>query len=162
MRRTTSQVGASKRAASRSGLGPVLFRLVMVFMRRGSRETSLTAVSVMSGLDKNGPQRITDLAMFEGVTHPSMTGLVSTLEKAGLVERRGNPADRRVTLVALTPAGARAVRIRRESGADAFERLIEKLSPDEVALLAAAVPAIEHLCQLSDPSWHTGEPSFDL
>src|SRR5579871_6148886 len=36
----------------------------------------------------------------------SVTGLLDRIEKAGLVERRADPQDRRINLVYLTPSGA--------------------------------------------------------
>jgi hypothetical protein len=40
------------------------------------------------------------------------------------------------------------VRARRRAGAQAFTELISKLPPAEVAALAAALPALEHLREL--------------
>ena len=39
-----------------------------------------------------------------------VTGLVDGLEERGLAERRPNPSDRRIKLIATTPAGASALR----------------------------------------------------
>ena len=45
----------------------------------------------------------------------------------------------------MTEAGATYVRNRRRAGIDAFVQLIDKLTNDEVAALAAAIPALERL-----------------
>jgi DNA-binding MarR family transcriptional regulator len=74
-----------------------------------------------------------------------MTVLVRVLEQSGLVERSGDPTDKRVALVSVSEVGASYVRARRRAGADAFVQLIDKLPDDEVASLAAAIPALEHL-----------------
>ncbi|MFB9689454.1 MarR family winged helix-turn-helix transcriptional regulator [Amycolatopsis plumensis] len=95
-----------------------------------------------------GPRRITDLAAVEGVTQPAMTTLVRVMEKSGLVERRGDVSDKRITLVCLTEAGASYVRARRQAGVHAFERLIGELTGDEVEALVAALPALKHLAEL--------------
>ena len=63
---------------------------------------SLTSAATLATLEKTGPRRITDLAVAEGVTQPAMTVLVRVMEESGLVERKGDPSDRRVTLVCLT------------------------------------------------------------
>jgi hypothetical protein len=55
-----------------------------------------------------------------------------------------------VALVAVTEAGSDYIRARRRAGAEGFVQLIDKLSPDEAATLAAAIPALEHLRQLDD------------
>jgi DNA-binding MarR family transcriptional regulator len=122
-----------------------LYGLVSDAVRRIPRVLSLTSASTLATLERTGPRRITDLAAIEGVTQPAMTVLVRVLEQSGLVERRGDPTDKRVALVAVTEAGATYVRARRREGADAFVQLIDKLPDDEVAALAAAIPALEHL-----------------
>ena len=111
---------------------------------------SLTSLSTLSTLDRTGPRRVTDLAVIEGVTQPSMTVLVSVLERSGLVERRGDPADGRVALVALTAAGSDLLETRRRAAAEEFMRLIDKLPADEAAALAAAIPALQHLRRLDN------------
>ncbi len=47
-----------------------------------------------------------DLAESSGCTRATMTGILDTLEKNGLVARQPNPGDRRSLLVALTEKGA--------------------------------------------------------
>jgi DNA-binding MarR family transcriptional regulator len=128
--------------------GEALYALVTAVIRRGPREMSLTSLSTLATLDRTGPRRITDLAVIQGVAQPSMTVLVTTLERSGLVERRSAPADRRVALVALTAAGAELLRAQRRAGAEALMQLIGKLPAGEAAALAAAIPALRHLREL--------------
>jgi DNA-binding MarR family transcriptional regulator len=142
-RRRDRQAGRASAAA-----GEALFGLVIGAVRRIPRELSLTSASTLSTLDRSGPRRITDLAVIEGVTQPAMTVLVRVLEDSGMVERRSDPTDKRVALVAVTETGTSYVRSRRRAGADAFVQLIDKLTDDEVAALIAAIPALEHLREL--------------
>jgi DNA-binding MarR family transcriptional regulator len=132
------------------GAGAALYGLVSGAVRRVPREMSLTSSSTLATLDRTGLRRITDLAVMEGVTQPSMTVLVTVLERSGWVERRRDPTDGRVALVAITEAGSDYIRARRRAGAEAFEQLIDKLPADEAATLAAAIPALEHLRDLDD------------
>jgi DNA-binding MarR family transcriptional regulator len=111
---------------------------------------NLTALSTLSTLDRTGPRRVTDLAVAEDITQPSMTKIVTTLEQSGIIERRGDPTDKRVALVALTTAGANYLKIRRRLGAKAFIELLDELPDDEIATLLAASPAFEHLLTLDD------------
>ncbi len=135
-----------RRQADRtSAAGAALYGLVSDAVRRIPRELSLTSASTLATLERAGPRRITDLAAIEGVTQPAMTVLVRVLEQSGLIERRGDPTDKRVALVAVTEAGATYVQARRRAGADAFVRLIDELPADEIAALVAAIPALEHL-----------------
>lgn len=134
----------------RAGISAALYGLVSGVVRRMPRDLSLTSLSTLATLDRTGPRRITDLAVVEAVAQPSMTVLVRGLERDGLVERRGDPSDGRVALVALTEAGSTFLQARRRAGASSFVHLIDKLAPDEVAELAAAIPALEHLRLLDD------------
>jgi DNA-binding MarR family transcriptional regulator len=142
---THESPGRPVAAATRRAVAIALHGLISAGVRRGLRAMSLTSLSTLATLDRTGPRRITDLAVIEGVTQPSMTVLVRSLERSGLVERRGDPTDKRVSLIAMTTKGNELLRARRKAGAEAFEQLIEKLPADEVAALVAALPALEHL-----------------
>jgi DNA-binding MarR family transcriptional regulator len=143
-------MGEDERAGEdiRDAIGEALYGLLALAVRNGPRQISLTAGSTLSTLDRTGARRLTDLAVIEGVTQPSMSVLVTSLEQAGLAERRPDPTDKRVVLVALTAAGADYMRARRRAGARAFADLIDKLPDDEAAALAAAVPALNRLREL--------------
>ena len=94
-------------------IGEALFTLGTVAIRRRDRTLSLTGASTLATLERTGPRRLTDLAVTEDVTQPSMTALVRQLVDLGLAERRRDPADARVVLVALTPAGRQYLRDRK-------------------------------------------------
>lgn len=133
-----------------AAIGSALYGLAARTVRRLPRDMSVTSAATLATLHRTGPRRITDLAATEGVTQPAMTTLVRVMEESGLVERRGDPSDRRVTLVCLTEAGASYVRTRHQAGVDAFARLIDELPDDEVEALVAALPALAHLAELED------------
>ncbi|MFI8456628.1 MarR family winged helix-turn-helix transcriptional regulator [Kitasatospora sp. NPDC085464] len=135
------------RSAS-TAIGSALYGLATTTVRRLPRDMSITSAATLATLHRTGPRRITDLAAIEGVTQPAMTVLVRVLEESGLVERRGDASDKRVTLVCLTEAGASYVQTRHQSGVDAFARLIDDLADDEVEALVAALPALAHLAEL--------------
>ena len=140
----------SGRGDSRTGSAGALYALLATLLRRVPRDLSLTSLATLSTLNRTGPRRITDLAAIEGVTQPSMTVLVTALERGGLVARHSDPADGRVTLVALTAEGSRYLHSRRSAGTDALARLVDKLAPGEAAALAAAIPALQHLRDLDN------------
>jgi DNA-binding MarR family transcriptional regulator len=106
---------------------------------------SLTAGSTLGLLLRSGAQRLTALAEREAVSQPAMTGLVSRLQAAGLVERRADSSDGRAVLVELTAMGRALVQDRRARRAAALENLLEVLDPDERASFDAAIPALRHL-----------------
>ena len=131
-------------------IGEVLFALGTLGIRRRPRELSLTALSTLSTVERTGPRRLTDLAVGEGVTQPSMSVLVNQLESLGLVERQSDTQDGRVVRVAITPAGREHLSTLRRVGASVFEVLIDKLASSEAATLRAALPAFGRMLELAD------------
>ena len=69
------------------------------------RAISILHLHAMTVLDARGPLSMGQLAEHLGSSLPTLTGLVSRLEERGLVDRTHDRDDRRVVLVALTPAG---------------------------------------------------------
>jgi DNA-binding MarR family transcriptional regulator len=88
-----------------------------------------------------------------------MTVLITGLERSGFVERRADPTDKRVALIAVTSAGSDYIRARRRAGAETFEQLIDKLPASEAAALSAAIPALVHLLELEDEQRDPASPS---
>lgn len=136
--------------------GASLYALIIEVVRQIPRTMSLTSLSTLSTLDASGPRRITDLAVIQGVTQPSMTTLVKVLERQGLVERRGDPFDGRVALAAITKTGSTLIRAHRQTNIEEFSKVLGKLSDEDAAALAAAIPALEHLRVLSEGSLLSG------
>lgn len=131
--------------------------LLASFIRVTPRDMSLTSTAVLSTLDRSGPRRITELATSEGITQPSVTSLVASLVRAGYVERRSDPADRRVVVVAITEAGSAYLCTRRAHTAKVFVDAVDQLSDEEAAALAEALPVIEHLRNLVDEQRGLGQ-----
>ena len=70
-----------------------------------------------------------------GAAQSTIAGLVSRLEKKGLVEPLCDPSDRRIKLVRLTEEGARLHAISRQNVVDSEERLTALLTPEEKEML---------------------------
>jgi DNA-binding MarR family transcriptional regulator len=138
------------RSAESQAIGRALYGLMAAAVRSQPRDMSLTSLSTLATLELTGPRRITDLAASEGVMQPSMTALVSTLERAGFVERRRDTSDKRVALVALTSAGTDYIRARRQAGVEVFSQLIDALPTDEAEALYAAKTAMTHIQKLDE------------
>jgi len=137
------------------------FDLLSWVIRLMPREITLTSLLTLATLDNKGPRRITELAASEGIAQPSMTVLVTSMERAGLVERRKDPADGRVVLVAITEAGTKFVRTRRDVSARTIARAMTDLSPEEASALLAAAPVIERLntlLELNGQAYVRGRP----
>src|SRR5580658_44376 len=144
----------------RIAVAEALYRLVSTAVRQQPREISLTSASTLATVERTGPRRITDLAASEGVTQPSMTALVTALERSGMVERRSDPSDRRVALVTLTPDGLSYIRGLRKAGVEDFAELISELPVDEADALAEALTALTHLQRLDEDRRSPSPPSL--
>jgi DNA-binding MarR family transcriptional regulator len=82
---------------------------------------------------------VKDLAGSAGVSPRNVTGLVDTLERAGLAVRVPDPKDRRSVLVRITPAGLAWLDEFREPTQAAMAAYFHGFTPAETALL-------RHLC----------------
>jgi DNA-binding MarR family transcriptional regulator len=121
----------------------------VVRQMRSLEEGGFSSLAALSMLDSAGPCRITELAVREGISQPSMTAMVTRLERQGLVERRRDPSDARVVLVAITDAGSDMLRRRRAAHIDFLSRLIAAMPPDEQHAVAGAATALHHLTDLT-------------
>ncbi|WP_245582308.1 MarR family winged helix-turn-helix transcriptional regulator [Nocardioides halotolerans] len=147
---------AALSSGDRDRLAGAIYALSATVLRRVPREVSLTAISTLATLERTGPRRITELAVVQGVSQPSMTSLVTTLERAGHVERRSDPADGRVALVCVTDSGRATLRERRRAGAQSVAELLDGLSAQEATGLLAALPLLERLRELDEQQRDAG------
>jgi DNA-binding MarR family transcriptional regulator len=118
-----------------------------VLGRRGKRELSRTATSVLATLRDTGPRRITELAEREAVAQPTVTSLVGRLERDGHVERRQDPEDARAVLVHLTPSGLERLNEMRAAREALLQARLQTLTDGERELLAAALPVLDKLME---------------
>lgn len=98
---------------------------------RGHGITS-SQYSLMALLSAEPNTSVAELARREVVAHPTMSRLITTLEKANLVRRSPDPKDGRSSLVSLTKEGDQLyeeVATRRER---LFELLLAQLSPTTI------------------------------
>jgi DNA-binding MarR family transcriptional regulator len=65
------------------------------------------AYFVLSTLARTGPVTVARLAQHVGIDRSGTSRYADRLQEAGLLERRPDPADRRMSLLCLTPEGAR-------------------------------------------------------
>jgi DNA-binding MarR family transcriptional regulator len=112
-----------------------------------SGDLSLTAAMVLSRLTRDGPQRLTELAIGEDLSQPGMTQLVGRLERDGLVRRTASADDRRGVLVGVTDAGRELVERRRAERAAALQALLGRLDQADQEAIANALPALARLVE---------------
>ncbi|OEI68126.1 MarR family winged helix-turn-helix transcriptional regulator [Curtobacterium sp. ER1/6] len=85
------------------------------------------------------------LASRLGLARSTVSNLVSSMEQAGLVERRLVGGDGRRATVHLTPLAAERLRTYDEAATTVLVDALGRLSADDRAALAAALPALERL-----------------
>jgi DNA-binding MarR family transcriptional regulator len=137
---------------SGSELELVLARLVRLLRQLAEPgDLSLSALSVLARLERDGPQRVTELATSERISQPGMSQLVGRLEREGLVGRSASSQDRRGVLVGVTDAGRDLVGRRRAARAGALRRLLDRLDADDRSTIENALPALARLVAAAGP-----------
>ena len=100
---------------------------------------------LLSTIEDRGSARISDLAVLDHCSQPTMTSQVRRLEDAGLVSRIIDPADARAVLISITPDGvAMLARVRSERGA-AIDPSLERLESADRQTLVDAVRVMHSL-----------------
>jgi DNA-binding MarR family transcriptional regulator len=118
-----------------------------VLGRRGKRELSRTAASVLATQRDTGPRRITELAESEAIAQPTVTALVGRLERDGYVERRSYPGDARAVVVHLTDAGLTRLNEMRAAREALLDARLATLTETEREVLAAALGVLDKLLE---------------
>jgi DNA-binding MarR family transcriptional regulator len=138
-------------AARASALAAELHALIGKLKRRLREQASTGALTpsqtaVLAHLERDGPTTVTALARSEGVRSQSMGATVAVLEAAGLVRGSPDPADRRQTILSLTPACRELIRSGRAARHDWLLRAIEtRLTPQEQEQLATSMSLLNRL-----------------
>ena len=92
-----------------------IFRVANVVRYHMEREVladhdlSFTAFTTLWVLWVWGEREARHLAVEAGISKGTLTGVVSTLEKRGLVDRRTHPMDKRLVLISTTDLGSRTM-----------------------------------------------------
>jgi DNA-binding MarR family transcriptional regulator len=92
---------------------------------------------------RDGPLTVGELAMRLGLTLPTVSGVLADLDRAGLVERRPDPADRRRTIVQIIRAQATLIGQWLDGAAEPLARVLDKLTPSEQEAFLKAMDLLE-------------------
>src|SRR3954466_10589348 len=82
-----------------------VIRLARLLRQQDRSGLSPTLTAALATISREGPLTLGELAGREQVAPPSITKVVAKLEDRGLVERRLDERDRRVTRVEVSAAG---------------------------------------------------------
>ena len=112
-------------------------RQTPLFARYGLQHGEFDVLATLRRSSKR--DGLTPTALFEAAMMSSggMTARIDRLEKAGLVERRPHPSDRRATLVRLTDKGFDLIDSIMPSHQDTAREALAGLSPEEQKTLNA-------------------------
>lgn len=102
-----------------------------------------TALSALASVARHEPVTPARLAEVESVRRPTATRVIAHLIDSGLVERMVDPGDRRSFRLSLTAAGRLYLDERRSRKSAYLSRILQGLSPDDVAVLARAAEILD-------------------
>jgi DNA-binding MarR family transcriptional regulator len=97
---------------------------------------------VLSTLARTGPVTVAQLARHVGIDRSGTSRYADRLQQAGLLERRPDPADRRMSLLGLTPEGTRLASQLADVLAGHLRDLTSAWRPGQVQALA---DGLDHL-----------------
>jgi DNA-binding MarR family transcriptional regulator len=108
---------------------------------------SPTLTAALATIDVHGPLTPSELAARERVQRPTATRLVARLEALGVLQRAADPADRRSSLLSVTPEGRALLEEMRGRKTAYLAHRIEKLDDEERAALDRAAAILERLLE---------------
>jgi len=131
-----------------------LVRMLRVSDRAAQQQAGVSAaqLSALSVL-MSGPKTLGELATAEQVRAPTMSRLVSEMQRVGVARKVADRRDRRVVRVDATAKGLRALRRGRVMRIDAIERLIATRSAADTRALELAVDLIEEMLGARAAPW---------
>jgi DNA-binding MarR family transcriptional regulator len=139
----TTTTATTERDAAR--LQVTTTRLARRLRRESGAALTPSQLSVMSAIHRRGPVTLGALAECERVAPPTISRVVAKLEADGLVERVGDPEDRRVVRVSTTAAGEDLVSVSRQRKTEWLADRMAQLPARDRARISAALDALERL-----------------
>ncbi len=107
---------------------------------------------------RGGPVTVSELAARLGLTLPTVSGVLADLDRADFIERQPDPADRRRTIVAITPAQSALIGEWLDGAASPIARVLDKLSPSEQEAFLKAMDLLEAELRHQDVPGAEGAP----
>ena len=123
-------------------------RIVRWVPKDGDIEISLAAARLLARLNDDGPTRISDLAVAERCSQPTITNHVKRLESLSLVDRAVDPTDGRAWVITLTDEGREQLGEMRRSLSRSLQPYLARVSRRDLKLLRDGVEAMNRLMAL--------------
>ncbi|MGN6168626.1 MAG: MarR family winged helix-turn-helix transcriptional regulator [Solirubrobacteraceae bacterium] len=106
-----------------------------------------TRISLLNSINRLGPIRLSELAAEEGINPTMLSRIVGDFAVSGLIERVGDPRDKRAAFVRATREGRRLVERMKRERTDVLSVALDGLSPSERRALERGLPALERLAE---------------
>ena len=126
-------------------------RLARIMRQQDQLGLTPTLTAALATIGREGPLTLGELAAREQVSPPTFTRVVCKLEDAGLVRRRPDPNDGRVSRVELSPAGRRQLDTGRTRRTAWLATRLRELPPEDLARLHEAAAVLERLTRAPAP-----------
>jgi DNA-binding MarR family transcriptional regulator len=120
-------------------------RLARILRQQDQLGLTPTMTAALATIGREGPLTLGALAASEQVSPPTITRVVGKLEAAGLVRRRPDAADGRVTRVELSAAGRRQLDAGRTRRTAWLATRLRDLPPEDLVRLEEAAAVLERL-----------------
>jgi DNA-binding MarR family transcriptional regulator len=113
-------------------------------LRKEDDASGLSAprLSALSVVVFGGPLTLGDLARAEQVKPPTMTRIVTGLERDGLVKRKGDARDKRLTRIEATHRGQKILAAGRARRVERLTRAVKRLHRNDLAELGRGVQVL--------------------
>jgi DNA-binding MarR family transcriptional regulator len=130
---------------------------LLVFLRQEDAASGVTAsrLAALSAIVFEGPISLTDVARIQQVKAPTMTRLVSALERQGLVKRADDPGDGRSIKLTATRRGREVMLAARQRRLNRLARAMAVMSPQDVRKVEEALPALDRIVRALATPVHT-------
>jgi DNA-binding MarR family transcriptional regulator len=111
-----------------------------------------TQYSLLALVRIRGPIGLAELTELEGLNPTMLSRIIKVLDERGLIQRLPDPNDMRAARVEATPTGEQVHDRVRAQRTQVLTGCLERLPPETVETLLAAVPAMEDLAEAAKSS----------
>lgn len=119
----------------------------------GHKPSEMTLLITIARRSREGDEglKVSEISRFMGLTPPTVTQLINSLEAKQMVERLPDANDRRVVRIKLTEQGGIITRRAKEHMNAALNRLVDYLGEDESNQLAELLLKVHRFIEDNPP-----------
>lgn len=115
----------------------------------GHKPSEMTLLICLARKSRSAEEglKVSEISRLLGITPPTVTQLINSLEAKDMVERQPDPSDRRVVRIRLTEQGRVITRKARDYMDASLNKLVEYLGEEESAHLADLLLKVQGFIQ---------------